>query len=337
MKKKTVVILTILYMFFLGACSASGGTEVPATADKPLSKTGEALNTSISISLYDSKDESVLNGCFELINKYEKMFSRTDPDSEIYALNEKGQADLSPETYELLMLGLKYSDQTKGRFNIVIEPLTSLWNFSSDNPKVPSETDIKEAIKHLDYTNIAMNEEGQKTRVALGDKESGIDLGAIAKGYIADKVKEYLLGKGVKSALINLGGNVLLVGGKPDGSDFTVGLQNPFGDRNDYKEIVKAKDVSIVTSGTYERNFTENGKTYHHILNPSTGYPYDNGLVAVSIISPTSVEGDALSTSCFVLGLEEGMKLIDSLPNVHAVFVTEDGKYHYSKDYPYNK
>ena len=137
--------------------------------------------------------------------------------------------------------------------------------------------------------------------------------------------------------MINLGGNVLLVGGKPDGSDFTVGLQNPFGDRNDYKEIVKAKDVSIVTSGTYERNFTENGKTYHHILNPSTGYPYDNGLVAVSIISPTSVEGDALSTSCFVLGLEEGMKLIDSLPDAYAVFVTEDGKYHYSKDYPYNK
>ncbi len=332
MKKKTVIIITVLYMFFLGACAGSGSGNVPASGDKPITKTGEALNTSVSVSVYDSKDTALLDGCFEVIDKYERMLSRTDPNSEIYALNEKGEADVSFDTLELIKTGAEYGDKTKGKFTIAIEPLSALWNFSSDSPKVPSETDIKEAVKHVDHTNILI----EGNHVSLKDKASGIDLGAIAKGYIADKVKEYLLSKGVKSALINLGGNVLLLGSKLDGSDFAVGLQNPFGDRNDYKEIVRASDVSVVTSGTYERTFTENGKTYHHILDPATGYPYDNGLVAVSIISPTSVEGDALSTSCFVLGLDEGMKLIDSLPDVHAVFVTSDGTYHYSDNYPYS-
>ncbi len=333
MKKKSLIIMTALFMFLLGACEGAGKTAGPAAEQKPISRTGEALNTSVSISIYDSADTALLDESFQVINKYEKMLSRTDKDSEIYALNEKGEADVSPETLELLNTGLEYSKKTHGKFTIAIEPLSALWNFSSDTPKVPAEGDIKEAVKHVDYKGIVID----GNHVTLTDKASGVDLGAVAKGYIADKVKEYLLGKGVKSALINLGGNILLVGSKPTGEDFAVGLQNPFGDRNDYKDIVKTKDVSIVTSGTYERNFTENGKTYHHILNPSTGYPYDNGLVAVSIISPTSVEGDTLSTSCFVLGLEEGMKLIDSLPDVHAVFVTTDGQYHYSKDFPYGK
>ena len=231
---------------------------------------------------------------------------------------------------ELLKRGIEYSRETGGKFNIAIEPLTSLWNFSSATPKVPADNDIKEALGHLDYSKIVI----EGNHVTLPDTSYGVDLGAIAKGYIADKVKEYLLGKGVKSALINLGGNVLLVGSKPDGSDFAVGLQDPLGNRNEYKEVVKTSDLSVVTSGTYERNFTEGGKTYHHILDPSTGYPYENDLVAVTIISKTSVEGDALSTSCFALGLEDGMKFAES-HGVHAVFVTKDGRSHYTKGYPY--
>lgn len=338
MKKKTVIVMTALFFLLCGACSGSfggsGGANSVGTqaSSSPLSGTTEALNTSITISIYDSQDKSLLEGCYNLIKKYEKMFSRTDPDSEIYELNDKSEADVSEETSELIKTGLRYSSESGGRFNIAIEPLTALWNFSSDKPRVPADAEIKEAIKHLDYSKIDI----RGNHFTLPDKESGIDLGAIAKGYIADKVKEYLLGKGVKSAIINLGGNVLLVGSKPGGSPFSVGLQDPFADRNEYKEIVQASDISIVTSGTYERNFTENGKTYHHILNPATGYPYDNGLVAVSIISKTSVEGDALSTSCFALGLEEGMSFAEN-QGVHAVFVTSDGEYHYTKDYPYKK
>ena len=337
MKKKTVIVMTALFFLMTGACAglsggtAGRGTSVSTAASvSPITDITEALNTSITISIYDSTDKSLIVQCFDLIKKYEKMFSRTDKDSEIYALNEKGEADVSDETLELIKTGLQYSKDTNGRFNIAIEPLTSLWNFSSESPKVPADADIKKALDHLDYTRIKI----EGNHVTLPDKGSGIDLGAIAKGYIADKVKTFLLDKGVKSALINLGGNVLLVGSKPDGSDFAVGLQDPFGNRNEYKDVVKASDLSIVTSGTYERNFTENGKTYHHILNPATGHPYDNGLAAVTIISGKSVEGDALSTSCFALGLEDGMKFAEE-HGVQTLFVTTDGSYHYSKGYSY--
>ena len=133
--------------------------------------------------------------------------------------------------------------------------------------------------------------------------------------------------------IINLGGNVLCIGGKPDGSSFKIGIQKPFADRSETIAVMDIKDKSVVSSGVYERCFEQNGTLYHHLLNPRTGYPYDNGLIAVTIISDNSVDGDALSTTCFALGLEDGMKLAESLDNVQAFFVTSDYKIHYTKDF----
>jgi thiamine biosynthesis lipoprotein len=161
----------------------------------------------------------------------------------------------------------------------------------------------------------------------------GIDLGAIAKGYIADRVKEYLIKNGVKSALINLGGNLLCIGSKPDNIPFQIGIQKPYADRNETIATMEISDLSVVSSGVYERFFELDGKFYHHILNPKTGYPYDNGLISVTIISEKSVDGDGLSTSCFALGLDKGLQLIDRLPNTYAVFITKDYKLHYSSDF----
>lgn len=158
----------------------------------------------------------------------------------------------------------------------------------------------------------------------------GLDLGAIAKGYIADKMKEFLVSKGVKSATINLGGNVLCIGKKTDNTPFRIGIQKPFADRSETIAILDIEDKSVVSSGIYERYFEKDGTFYHHILNPDTGYPYDNHLVSVTIISDQSMDGDGLSTSCFALGLEKGMELINSLPDVHAVFITDDYQLHYS-------
>lgn len=158
----------------------------------------------------------------------------------------------------------------------------------------------------------------------------GLDLGAIAKGYIADRIKDYLLEQGVKSATINLGGNVLCVGEKPEGTPFKIGIQKPFSDRSETIAVMNISDKSVVSSGIYERYFEKDGKIYHHILNPATGYPYDNHLVSVTIISDKSVDGDGLSTSCFALGLDKGMELINSLPDVQAVFITDDYELHYS-------
>jgi thiamine biosynthesis lipoprotein len=161
-----------------------------------------------------------------------------------------------------------------------------------------------------------------------------IDLGGIAKGYIADRLKEYLVGEGVTGGIIDLGGNILCIGGKTEQEDFKIGIRQPFADRNETIASVSIRDKSVVSSGVYERYIqTEDGKIYHHILDPRTGYSYENGLLGVTIISDKSVDGDGLSTTVFALGLEDGMKLVESLDGVEAAFVTEDEKVTYSKDF----
>ena len=139
---------------------------------------------------------------------------------------------------------------------------------------------------------------------------------------------------GVESAVINLGGNVLCVGSRPDGTPFRVGLQRPFADRNETIATIEVSDLSVVSSGIYERYFEQDGQLYHHILDPATGYPCENNLVAVTILSEESTDGDGLSTTCFALGLEKGMELIESLENVEAMFITEDNELHYSSGFP---
>jgi thiamine biosynthesis lipoprotein len=151
-----------------------------------------------------------------------------------------------------------------------------------------------------------------------------VDLGAIAKGYAADEVARILKENGVKHAIINLGGNVMTIGGNPNGKPWRIGIQDPYNPRGEYLGILPIKDKTVVTSGTYERYFIENGKRYHHILDPDTGYPTDNKLDSVSIITDKSIDGDGLSTSTLLLGLDEGMKLIEKLENVEAIFVTSD-------------
>ena len=178
----------------------------------------------------------------------------------------------------------------------------------------------------MDYRNLSLS----GNTLTFLSPDTSIDLGAIAKGYIADRMKEQLLEAGAKSAIINLGGNVLCVGSLPDGAPFRIGLQMPFADYEETFETLGISDLSVVTSGVYERSFTVDGTLYHHILNPKTGYPYDNGLIAVTILSGESVDGDGLSTTCFSLGLEEGLKLAESLEGVEACFIDSDYRVHYT-------
>ena len=179
----------------------------------------------------------------------------------------------------------------------------------------------------MDYRNVHV----EGSQVILDSPDTAIDLGAIAKGYIADRIKDYLLENGVNSATINLGGNVLCVGSRPDGTPFKIGLQMPFADRNETIAALNIDGLSVVTSGVYERHFELDGVNYHHLLNPEDGYPYQNGLLSVTIVSPLSVDGDALSTSCFSLGLEKGMELAESMDGVYAYFITDDYEIHYSE------
>lgn len=254
------------------------------------------------------------------------MFSTTNTDSELYKLNHANGQPLtvSSETANLIQEGIHYSELSGGAFDLTIEPVSALWDFKADKPTVPSSDAIAQAVSHVDYTKVDI----QDNTITLEDPEAGIDLGAIAKGYIADQVKTYLKKQGIKHAIINLGGNVDVIGTKPDGSKYNIGIQKPFDESGEAITSVQLKDQTVVTSGIYERYFKKNGKLYHHILDPRTGYPCENNLYSVSIITDSSTKADALSTTCFLLGYEKGMELIQSMDGVEAIFITDDEKVH---------
>ena len=332
----------ILSSAVLSGCSSKVNTTQTADSEsqEPISTTAIKLNTAVTITIYDSQNKNLLTECMNLCDKYEKIFSRTASDSELYKLNHRQltPVDGTDNTYqvsdslaELIQKGLYYSDLSDGAFDIAIEPLTSLWDFTAEDPQVPDDSLIQAALPKCDYHNISVDR--VKNEITLNTDDTAIELGAIAKGYIADRLKDYLVSRNVKSAIINLGGNVLCIGEKPDNSAFKIGIQKPFADRSETIAVMDIRDKSVVSSGIYERCFEQDGTLYHHLLNPETGYPYDNGLIAVTIISDKSVDGDALSTTCFALGLEDGMKLAESLDDVQAFFVTSDYEIHYTKDF----
>lgn len=277
----------------------------------------------MTITLYDNPDKAILEGAFALVKEYEGVFSKTIETSEVYRINHRKPGEdtftLSDDTAALLREALEYAEKTDGAYDITIEPVSTLWNFSENPGEVPPEEEIREAVSRVDYRNISLS----GNTLTFRTDDVTIDLGSIAKGYIADRVKDYLVNAGVKSAIINLGGNVLCVGDK-EGNPFRIGLQKPFSDHSDTFGSLEIRDMSVVTSGVYERNFIKDGRNYHHILDPKTGYPCESGLVAVTIVSSRSVDGDALSTSCFLLGPEKGIALLDSMDGVYGYFVTED-------------
>ena len=334
----------------LAACNLWGCAGKDAREGKTVN--GFAFDTTYSITVFQGGSQEVLDGCISKCGEYERIFSRTSPDSEVYQVNEieklygqfreeaairknrseKNRMDfqiredgslaceISRELYDILERGLHYGEVSGGAFDITIAPVSSLWDFKGEGKEVPREEKIREAVGKVSYQKIRL-EEG---RVVFRESGMALDLGGIAKGYIADALKEYLTENGVESGIINLGGNVLCIGKKPGGEPFRIGVQQPFADRNETVAAVRAEDLSVVSSGIYERYFQDGeGGLYHHILNPKTGYPYDNDLMAVTILSEKSVDGDGLSTTCFSMGLERGMDFIDSLEGVEAVFIDD--------------
>jgi len=313
--------LVLFYLLTLTGCTIK--------QTEPISKTGLYFDTVIKIDIFDSTDQNLLDECFRYCQEFENKISRTIPTSEISQINaSQGKSvTVSDTTIELLQKGIEYGKLTNGKFDITIAPLSELWDIKNNPGTIPSDEEIQEALSHVDYSTIQI----KGNTVTLLDPEAAIDLGGIAKGYMADKLKEYLISEGVESALINLGGNILTIGTKPSGQAFKLGIQKPFDKQGTPITAVDSINNSLVSSGVYERYFEVDGTRYHHILNTETGYPYDNGLLGVSIISSKSVDGDALSTACFALGLEEGMQLIRTLENTEAIFITDDYKLYDSR------
>lgn len=290
---------------------------------------GVFFDTVIQVTIYDNQNQALIDEIEKLCQKYDTLFSRTNPNSEISKVNQaKGKpVVLSDETADIIKTSLIYSEYTDGLFDISIAPVTDLWDFKAEKSMIPNQSSIDEALSHVDYKKIHLN----GNILTLTDPDMKLDLGGIAKGYIADCIAQYLKDKGVESALINLGGNVLAIGEKPEKTDFVIGIQKPFDEAGVPITSIKLKNASSVTSGIYERYFEKNGQIYHHILDTKTGYPCKNNLQSVTIISRSSTNADALSTSCFLLGLDKGMQLINATKDTEAIFITDDNKLHYSQ------
>lgn len=298
--------------------------------EKSISKQGVYLDTFIDIKIFGEDNPDILEQAFQLCEFYENILSKTKVGSDIYNLNKNGYkgVQLSDDSLYVIKKGIFYSEISKGSFDISIEPIVKLWDFKSGKKFIPDQSIIEQNLKNVNYKDIEI--EGNK--VTFKKENMEIDLGAIAKGYIGDKIKEFLESKGVENVVINLGGNIVCIGDK-GGRGFNVGIQKPFENRGESIDAINVKNKSVVSSGIYERYFEKDGKIYHHILNSSTGYPIENSLAQVTIVSNKSIDGDALSTVCFSQGIENGIKLIDSLEDVEAVFIDKDGKIYRSKNF----
>lgn len=286
------------------------------TPQAPLMQSFLALDTACSVKLYGGATEAHLRMAVSTVEEYERLWSRTVPQSDIARLNAaEGEAvALAEETSALLETASAWMQGTDGAFDITVAPYKELWETAS---AVPSEDVLREAGQRVGAEKLLSS----PWRLADG---ASLDLGAIAKGAIADELCERLKADGCTGALIDLGGNITALGHKPDGSPFHVAIADP---RDTSKTLltVAAADVTLSTSGSYQRFYELEGRRYSHILDPETGHPVENDLLAVTVIAPCGADADALSTACFVMGFDKGKALIDSLDGIEAVFVKTDG------------
>ncbi|MCL6601429.1 MAG: FAD:protein FMN transferase [Paenibacillus sp.] len=303
--------------------STEGGT-------KSLSQTFYIYDTVVNIKVFgETVAQKNMDDILHLLEKMDIELSRTKEGGDVYAVNQaagKEAVVVSDNTLEVVKLSVKYAEEMNGLFDPTIGPLVDLWNIGSGGEQVPPQADIDKAKALINYKDVIIDETAKTVKLA---KEGMVlDLGGIGKGYAADQIAEYLKAQGLNSAMINLGGSsIIALGTKPNGSQWNIGLQDPDQSRGTQLGTIKVSDEVIDASGVYERFFIQDEVRYHHILDPSTGFPSQNGLKSITIMSPNATDADALSTGVFLMGLEEGMKYLESLPgNIEAFFITDDNK-----------
>jgi len=291
---------------------------------EPLSETRLLLDTVCTITIYDSADPALLTETLDLCAAYESLFSRTVEGSDIWRLNHAGGAPVTVDaaTVELLRAGLFYGDFSGGMFDITIGRLSALWDFGGI-AAVPAAEELAAARETTDYRRIDIAGD----TVQMANAEAWLDLGGIAKGYIADMLAAFLKERGVKSAVIDLGGNIVTVGLKPGDNLWRIGVEQPFSGSSKLVGVLNTGEASIVTSGIYERQFIENGVLYHHILDPGAGMPVKSDVISVTVVSESSMVGDALSTIILLLGSEKAAALLEQVPGLMGVvLMLENGE-----------
>lgn len=303
MKKISIPLLLVL----LALCGCTGAQE----------NTDTRLLLDTFVTLTADCDDGAIAAAFDECARYERIFSRTDKSSEASQLNrsEDELLPISEDTYTVLEKALWCSELTDGKFDITVCSVSELWDF--ENQIIPSRDEIAEALKNVDYQSIEIN----SSSACLHGKK--IDLGGIAKGYIADRLAEYLQKNGAENGVANLGGDIKLFGNKAQ----DVKIQSPNGG---YAAVISVSNCAVVTSGTYERHFERNGINYHHIIDPTTGYSAETDLASATVICSSALTGDALSTSCILLGKEKAAELIEDIDETEAVFIANNGGISYT-------
>ena len=298
--------------FLLTGCSG-------APAQGPETATFFAMDTAMDFTVYG--DAALLDEAETLIGSLEEQVSVTDEHSDIYAIDHTGSGSLSGNAAELMEQALEICRRTDGALDLSIYPIVRAWGFTTGSYQVPDEAEIQALLPLVDYRKIQYDAADGDVTLPEGMK---IDLGSVAKGYAGQLVAQMLRDNGVQSALLNLGGNVQTVGAKPDGSPWQIGIKDPQGE--DAMMVLSVEDQAVVTSGGYERYFEQDGQTYWHIMDPSTGHPADSGLISVTIVGKQGIICDGLSTSLFVMGLEKAADLWAQSCDFEAVFVTASGE-----------
>lgn len=302
---------------------------------QPTMKTRSLFAMDTIMEIQAAGDEELLTGAETMIRDLEKKLSVTDEQSEIYALNRDGEAVVSGDVADIMSRALSVCDETDGALDITIYPVLKAWGFTTGSYRVPEADEIDALLENVDYRKVQQDtgtvllsptsdDEATLVTIAPGMQ---VDLGSVVKGYTGSAVAKYFRDNGVKSALINLGGNVECIGKKPDGNKWKVAIKSPFADsKTGIFGVIEAEDMAIITSGGYERYFEEDGKTYWHILDPKTGYPAENGLVSVTIIGSDGLRCDGLSTTLFVMGLDSAIDFWKQSGDFDAIFITDTGE-----------
>ena len=284
-----------------------------------------SMDTYMEITAYGSNAEAAIASCKDEIYCLEALLSATDDTSDIGRLNLSGIADVSRDTAEIIKYAKEIGEETNGALDITVYPILKEWGFTTDEYKIPNEEALSALLQNVDFTQIQIEDSTIPTVTVPSGVQ--LDLGALAKGYASDRAAEILKQQGITSALINLGGNIMTIGSNPgNGSNWRIGIRNPFSlDEN--IAVVEVTDKAVVTSGSYERCFTaENGETYHHIIDPATGYPARSGLVSVTVIGDSGIMCDALSTALFVMGAEKAARFYRAKGGFDMILVTESGE-----------